>query len=67
MCSVLAEAWLESIVLHTLGGDSDVLSLTEGHQPLHTLRVCVWECVCQCVCVSVCVCVCVSVCSYNVM
>ena len=53
MCSVLAEAWLESIVLHTLGGDSDVLSLTEGHQPLHTLRVCVWECVG--VCVGVCV------------
>ena len=54
MCSVLAGAWLESIVLHTLGGDSDVLSLTEGHQPLHTL--------CVCVCVSVCVCVCVCVC-----
>ena len=40
---VLAGAWLE--VFHTLGGDSTVLPLTEGHQSLHTL-------------ISVCVCVC---------
>ena len=35
---VLAGAWLESIVFHTLGGNSTVLPLTEGHQSLHTLQ-----------------------------
>ena len=35
----LAWARLESIVLHTLGGNSNVLPLTECHQPLHTLHV----------------------------